>query len=321
MRHDKAALVLEMARMLAASAEGLTLDELGERLGLKRRTTERMRDAVWNLFPHMEALDEPPTRRFRIPGGLDALFQAPTSDELAALRRAAEADEREGASGSAALLRSLERKALAATRAGARRRLSVDADARAQAQAVAVHPGPRPVEDPAVRGPIDEAIVALKALAFDYGGRRREVTPYGLLFARSNYLVAVEKGQAEPKTFRLDRMARVETLDRAAAPPEDFSLQAYADESFGIYRDEAEDVELIVSPEGAEDALRWRFHPTQTVEPRPDGSVRVRFRSRGMRELAWHLFSWSGQVRIVRPERLRTIFVEELEASRTAVIG
>jgi predicted DNA-binding transcriptional regulator YafY len=316
MRHDKAALVLEMARMLAASAEGLTLDELGERLGLKRRTTERMRDAVWSLFPHMEVLEDPPTRRFRIPGGLDALFQAPTPDELAALRRAAEADEREGAKASAAHLRSLERKALAATRAQARRKLSVDADARTQAQAVAVHPGPRPVEDPTVLGPIEEAIVALRALAFDYGGRRREVTPYGLLFARSNYLVGVEAGQAEPKTFRLDRMSRVETLDRFAAPPEDFSLQAYADESFGIYRDEPEDVELLVRPEAAEDALRWRFHPTQSVEPLPDGSVRVRFRSRGMRELAWHLFSWSGQVRIVTPDRLRETFAAELAAAR-----
>lgn len=319
MRHDKAALVLEMARMLAASAEGLTLDELGDRLGLKRRTTERMRDAVWSLFPHMEAIEDPPTRRFRIPGGLDALFQAPTPDELAALRRAAEADEREGATAAAALLRSLERKALAATRAQARRKLAVDADARAHAQAVAVAPGPRPVEDPAVRGPIEEAIVALKALAFDYGGRRREATPYGLLFARSNYLVAAETGSSEPKTFRLDRMSNVKALERFAAPPEDFSLQAYADESFGIYRDDPEEVELIVSPAGAEDAMRWRFHPTQTVTPLSDGTVRVRFRSRGMRELAWHLFSWSGQVRIVRPERLKAVFAAELEASRRAL--
>ena len=46
MRHEKAGRLLELARMLAATAEGLTLDEMAERLGVGRRTAERMRDAV-----------------------------------------------------------------------------------------------------------------------------------------------------------------------------------------------------------------------------------------------------------------------------------
>ena len=89
MRHDKAAQVLELARMLASSAEGLTLDEMAAALGVSRRTAERQRDAVRNVFPQMEEVDDPPTRRFRIPSGLDALFQTPSAEELAALRRAA----------------------------------------------------------------------------------------------------------------------------------------------------------------------------------------------------------------------------------------
>jgi pimeloyl-ACP methyl ester carboxylesterase len=46
MRHEKGARLLELARMLAGSAEGLSLDEMGERMGVGRRTVERMRDAV-----------------------------------------------------------------------------------------------------------------------------------------------------------------------------------------------------------------------------------------------------------------------------------
>src|SRR5260221_13286 len=170
MRHEKAGRLLELARMLAGTAEGLTLDDMAERLGVGRRTAERMRDAVRDVFPQLEEVDDPPTRRFRIPAGPDGPFQAPTG----------------GGPG-----------------------------------------GPRPA---------------------------------------------------------------------AGSRPEGFSLQDYADESFGIYQDDTEDVVLRILPASAEGALRWRFHANQQVEPQPDGSVIVRFRASGMRELAWHLFTWGDQV-------------------------
>ena len=58
MRHDKAGTLLELARHLAASAEGLTLDEMASRIGAARRTAERMRDAIEQLFPQIETLQE-----------------------------------------------------------------------------------------------------------------------------------------------------------------------------------------------------------------------------------------------------------------------
>src|SRR5450432_2115167 len=91
MRHEKGARLLKLARLLAGSAESLTLDEMAQALGVGRRTAERMRDAVREVFPNLEEIDDPPTRRFRIPGGLDGVFQSPDADELAALRGAADA--------------------------------------------------------------------------------------------------------------------------------------------------------------------------------------------------------------------------------------
>src|SRR5881396_3231140 len=117
MRHEKAGRLLELARLLASTAEGLTLDEMAERLGVGRRTAERMRDAVREVFPQMEEVEDPPTRRFRIPSGLDGLFQAPTVEELAALATAAEMLAAAGAQTRARALRSLEQKVLSATRA------------------------------------------------------------------------------------------------------------------------------------------------------------------------------------------------------------
>jgi predicted DNA-binding transcriptional regulator YafY len=318
MRHEKGAKLLELARLLASTAEGLTLDEMAAELGVGRRTAERMRDAVREVFPQLEEIDDPPTRRFRLPGGgLDGVFQAPDADELAALRGAADVLAASGARVRAQALRTLERKILASLRAVARRRLAPDMEALVQAETIAVHAGPRPFEDAEALAAVRTAIKALCALKFRYEGgstpgRMREVTPYGILFGRSNYLVAAENG-GETRSWRLDRIQDLELVDRPAAPPEDFSLQDFADESFGIYHGEVERVVLRIAPERAADALAWRFHANQTVERQADGTVRVEFRAGGMLELAWHLFTWSDAVEIVEPPSLSRVMVEELE--------
>ncbi|HWA59743.1 MAG TPA: YafY family protein [Caulobacteraceae bacterium] len=316
MRHDKAARLLTLARMLAGSAEGLTLDEMAAELGVGRRTAERLRDAVREVFPQLEEIDDPPTRRWRIGGGLDGLFQAPDADELAALRGAAETLAAQGAGVRARALRELERKILASMRAPARRRLAPDMEALVQAETIAVHAGPRPFEDAGVLAAVRTAIKGLGTVGFTYHGgsapgRRREVTPLGILFGRSNYLVASENGGA-PRSWRFDRIRDLELLDRPGAAPADFSLQAFADESFGIYHGAMEDVVLIVDADRAADALAWRFHANQTVESLPDGRVRVTFRAGGMLELAWHLFTWSDAIEVVSPPALKAVLVEEL---------
>lgn len=327
MRHEKAQNLLLLARMLAGSAEGLTLDEMAAAIGVGRRTVERMRDAVREVFPQLEEIDDPPTRRFRIPSGLDGLYQAPSADELVALRTAAEALQSAGAKARAAALSSLETKIMSAMRSSARRRLAPDVEALLQAETIAVQAGPRPFEDEHVLALARQAIKSLCALQFRYDGgsapgRVRKVAPYGLLFGRSNYLVAAELGEAgairEARNWRLDRMAEIAVLATPAPPPPQFSLQDYADQSFGIYQDDVEDVVLKVLPHGAEDGARWRFHVHQSVESQPDGSLIIRFRASGMTELAWHLFSWGNRIVILEPARLRQVLAEQIaQASKS----
>jgi predicted DNA-binding transcriptional regulator YafY len=320
MRHDKATDLLELARRLAGSAEGLTLDEMAEAIGVGRRTAERMRDALYALFPQMEDVPDGPTKRFRIPSGLDGLFQSPTTEELLELTKAAEALRQAGAEPRARVLQSLERKIRSAMRSTALRRLAPDVEALARAETIAVQAGPRPYEDERLIADLRQALMAMSAVRFAYHGGStpgavRTVAPFGLMFGRANYLVALELGGAEPRNWRLDRIKAVEVLDTPAPPPSDFDLDAYANRSFGIYQDTVEEVVLRVLPHGAEDALGWRFHPTQNINPQPDGSVLVSFRASGMLELAWHLFSWGDKVEILAPESLKTVMRQELEAA------
>jgi predicted DNA-binding transcriptional regulator YafY len=231
---------------------------------------------------------------------------------LAALRGAADLLEAAGAGVRAASLRVLERKILGQARASARRRIAPDIEALVQAETIAVHAGPRPFEDEAVLAAVREGIKSLRSLTFIYDGgrtpgRRREVIPFGILFGRSNYLVAAEVDGAAggARSWRLDRVRCVSITERAAAPPPEFSLADFALESFGIYHDGPEDVVLRILPARADDARAWRFHASQVVDSLEDGSVEVRFRAGGMRELAWHLFTWGGDVEIIGPAALK----------------
>ncbi len=320
MRHEKAALLLDLARRLAASAEGLTLDEMAQAVGVGRRTAERMRDAIWDLFPQMEELPDGAAKRFRIAGGLNGLFQTPTTEELLELSKAASGLQASGAGPRARTLEALERKIRAAMRSASLARIVPDLEALVQSETIAVQAGPRPFEDEALIAVVRQALMAMKALGFTYlggsrPGARREVTPYGLMFGRANYLVAAEEGGAEPRNWRLGRIRDIEVLDRMAARPPDFDLQSYANRSFGIYQEDVEDVALRILPASAEEALSWQFHPSQRVAAQPDGSVVVTFRASGMRELAWHLFTWRDQIEILAPSRLRELMLEELELS------
>lgn len=324
MRHDKAAMVIDLARRLAASAEGLSLDEMARDMGVSRRTAERMRDAVFMLFPTVEEVSDPPSKRWRIRGGLSAFEQAPTATEMLELTKAATALRAAGEPARAAALEALERKLKAAMRSTTLNRMAPDLEALVRAETIAVQAGPRPSADEAMLTAIRGAILAQQPLGFTYSRpgaepRRRSVAPCGVMFGRANYLVAADRETGRIQTFRLDRMSHVAAQEGVAIPPPDFDLNVFASQSFGIYQDEIEEVVLRIAPEGAAEARGWRWHPTQTFEDQPDGSVVVRFRASGMRELAWHLFTWGEQAVILAPERLKAVMAGELAAAERAL--
>ncbi|MFA4949315.1 helix-turn-helix transcriptional regulator [Brevundimonas sp.] len=324
MRHEKAGMMIELARRMAASAEGLTLDDIVREMDVGRRTAERMRDAILDLYPQTEEVSDWPHKRWRIRGGLSAFEQAPTAEELVELTRAAQGLRATGEPGRAQALESLERKLKSAIRSTTLNRLAPDLEALVRAETLAVQAGPRASADEAVLAEVRQAVLAGQPLGFIYSrpgaeARRRVMTPCGLMFGRANYLVAAEPDSGTIKTFRLDRMSAVKAEPGTATPPADFDLQVFAGQSFGIYQDAIEDVVLKITPEGAAEARVWRWHPTQSLEDQPDGGVIVRFRASGMRELAWHLFSWGQQVRILAPERLKTVMADELAAAQAAL--
>ncbi len=246
--------VLALARELAASAEGLTLDEMAGVVHASRRSAERMRDAVEAAFGPLGRIEDGRKIRFRLAArSLGNFAAAPTAEELTELENAARALEATGAASRAASLRTLRQKIGASLREADRRRLSVDVEAQLRAEAFACAVGPRPLADPAVLGKLREALLAGVQITFNYGDppRWRKVVPYGLLFGPRAYLVARAAHRDEPVLFRLDAIHDVKALDEPGAPPADFDLKAYAERSFGVFHEAPEEVVLRFAPSAA----------------------------------------------------------------------
>lgn len=320
-RLEKAANLLTLAQLLAASAEGMTLDEIASQFSVNRRTAERMRNAVQDLFPGFESVVDGKQRRFRIRGGLGAFFIAPSVSELAELETACKGLQQAGHQPRAALLRTLQTKITAALRDTTRLKMATDMEALCRAEAIARHVGPHAITDELTLQLLREALIAMTRVRFSYPlvdrpeGYVRTVVPYGLLFGANAYLVGREAGRPDPFLWRLDRMRGLKLTTQAGGPPKGFDLDAYAARSFGTYQEPPVHVVLRFAPEAAEAAARMMFHPTQETRRLEDGRLEISFVAGGKLEMVHHLFTWGTMVEIVEPPELRDLIISELKAA------
>jgi predicted DNA-binding transcriptional regulator YafY len=321
MRSEKPADLLKLAQALAASAEGMTLDEMAAFSGVGRRTVERRRDAIEHVFGPLDRDEDGRQVRFRMNGrGLGSFATAPTSEELSELENAIRACVAARDEGRAAVLRSLERKIRASLRAAERLRLDPDIEGRLRAEAFASQVGSRPYADPQILTALREALLNRRMVKFRYGEDRddwprpRKLIPYGLLFGPRFYLVASVRNRPEPVLFRLDRIRKLEVVDEPGAPPEGFNLNAWASRSFGVFQEEPQDIVLHFDVSAAGDARAYLFHPTQTFVDEPDGSLTVKFRAAGLLQIAHHLMTWGTTVTILAPDDLKNIMWEAVDA-------
>ncbi|PEQ10309.1 WYL domain-containing protein [Novosphingobium sp. PC22D] len=311
---------LTLVHLLSESSEGLTLDEMAHALGVTRRTAERLRDALREEFDIEERLDDR-TKRFFIRETLRRAYTRPTAAEVAALEAEVAAAQTRR-TGHAAQLESLLIKVKSALDSRERSRLAPDLDALVRLQRSRVVAGPALDPDPAVLAAIQGAILAGSCIEFDYvpegasEAKWRRVVPLGLIHGPTTYLVGQfpirhDRPVPDPVFFRLDRMTGARASNTPGCAPDDWDLDAWLAQGFGIWREEDHEIVLRVLPSAVEKAKRWRFHPGQQIENDGD-ELLVRFRSGGLREIAEHLFTWGGDIRIEAPEALRKVMRERV---------
>lgn len=323
-RNEKLHRLLTLVHALGESAEGLTLDEMADIIGADRRTAERLRDVIAVHFD-LEDRQDDRRKRFRIPGALSSPFTQASAAEIAALEGEVRAARRSG-SAQAPQLESLLGKVQATLKREVKSRMAPDLEPLVSLQRHHVPAGPAIPVPPDIVAQIQGAMMAGQCLEFDYSpdaGRTgwRKVVPVGLIHGPTTYLIGrMPDRDLDPVPYRLDRMSEVRASNTPGCPPDDWDLDAWMAESFGIWREAGHAIVLRVDPEAAMRARQWRFHPQQEmIEDGESGALIVRFRSGGLREIAEHLFTWGGLVAILAPEELRETMRERLEAGQGAI--
>ncbi|WP_223806871.1 YafY family protein [Novosphingobium sp. LASN5T] len=312
---------LHLVRALTESIEGLTLDEMAAEVSVKRRTVERMRNVIQMHFDLDDSI-EGRSKRFRIKDSPGRAYTRPNAQEVAALQAVVDAGQRDGTP-QVESLRSLLAKIKAALDSRERQRLDNDLDLLTRLQRSRVAAGPAVIASPKDLTTIQAAILTGQCVEFDYSpdsaasASWRRIVPYGLIHGPITYVLGKRPDRDDlPYLFRLDRMDQVRQSDVLGCPPEDWDLDVWLADSFGIWREDGHDIVLRVRPDAVERARAWRFHPHQQLEEDGD-ELRVRFHSGGLLELANHLFAWAGDLVIEEPVALKEIMARRLMVAQS----
>ena len=161
----------------------------------------------------------------------------------------------------------------------------------------------------------------LSFLYFDYDGRcnrvyrkegeRYEVNPLGMVYSGENfYLVCFHDKYDNPASYRIDKMEDVQVEESKITIKkqfENFDLNAYKRETFGMYYGEKTDVTLNFPPELL-DVVRDRFG---AIDPKSNGySYMVNATVRVSRTFFAWIAMFEGKVKIIGPQKVKDSYGE-----------
>ncbi len=103
-----------------------------------------------------------------------------------------------------------------------------------------------------------------------------DIHPYALVHHKgAHYIIAWSKDHGEIRTFRVDRVSKVDHLKLQFTRPTEFDPETYLEHSFGIFTSDAPPQTVRVR--FASGVIRIleekRFHPSQHLLPQRDGSL------------------------------------------------
>lgn len=320
-------------RFLEQSRQGLRARELHQRLdeAVSERTLYRdLQDLQDAGFPLIKDDDD----RWRCPapgGGSDPgghsvpihtseLLAVLLSEELLAPMRSAEVTD-----------------ALSSLRSKITALLSPSGRAYAEelkGHLIATFVGPGDYRDNPIVRDVEDAIARQHRVEITYWSRsradagsdagaasQRTVDPYLLWIADARlYLVGWCHLRDAVRTFSVDRIRAIAILDQSFDPDPGFDARAFTGSGLGAWSGERRRVELEFTPAVAHLAHERRYHATQTVTERPDGSARVMMHVAGLPHVAAWVASFGGQIIVRSPQPLIEM-VREVHVSGLAAHG
>lgn len=314
-RLNKTEQIIELAMMFQNSYCGLCIEDIEHHFECSRRSAERMKALLFDLFP--EKVEEVPTsekkKRWRfVKGAMNALISF-TADDFANLEylKGLSNDENKRKE-----LDELIAKIKALTPQKNLQSLDTDVSAIMESEGFAVRQYSGVNIEPKILEELRTSMLAFKKIQFNYPikGEIKTITlnPYGLVIADKYYLVGYNEYVGDLRQYRVDKIRELAILDEYFEKDEKFSLTEYSNNSFGIYQEKPIDIVLEFDKSVANDVLNYHFHPTQKIKQLKNENVQVEFTSGGTYAICQELFKWGCSVKIQKPVELKDYYKQYL---------
>lgn len=314
-RLNKTEQIIELAMMFQNSYCGLCIEDIEHHFDCSRRSAERMKALLFDLFP--EKVEEVPTfekkKRWRfIKGTMNALISF-TADDFANLEylKGLSNDENKRKE-----LDELIAKIKALTPQKNLQSLDTDVSAIMESEGFAVRQYSGVNIEPKILEELRTSMLAFKKIQFNYPikGEIKTITlnPYGLVIADKYYLVGYNEYVGDLRQYRVDKISNLTILDEYFEKDEKFSLTEYSNNSFGVYQEKPIDIVLEFDKSVANDVLNYHFHPTQKIKQLKNENVQVEFTSGGTYAICQELFKWGCSVKIQKPVELKNYYKQYL---------
>ena len=144
----------------------------------------------------------------------------------------------------------------------------------------------------------------------------RKVDPYKIWFYEGTiYIIGRCHLRNQIRTFVLDRVHMLNTLDETFDIPEKFDFQTYIRHSFKVMHDELFTVRIMISPAWARYVGEKIWHESQMIQKHLDGAIEIIFRVAGLSEIKRWVLGLGPEAFVKAPDELKMMVQADLEQS------
>lgn len=142
-----------------------------------------------------------------------------------------------------------------------------------------------------------------------------DIHPYALVHHKGAlYIIAWSKDHNEIRTFKIDRVSKVDHYALQFTRPVDFDAAAYLAHSFGIFSSDGppQTVRVRFAPSVVRILEERQFHPSQKLTPQRNGGIIAEYTLASFEEFTSWILSFGPQAEVLEPAELRVSITKTL---------
>ena len=179
--------------------------------------------------------------------------------------------------------------------------------------AVTFRPSGPPASDLESFQALSNALLESQEVSFQYKKpgdgfeTERRVHPYHLgCIGGIWYLIAFDLGRKAIRTFALARISKLKNLNRRFTRPESFSIEEMLSDSFSAFEGaNAQQVRILLDPLAASLTSERKWHPSQKMTYRKDGSAELSLKVGLAPDLEAWILGWGPRAKVLAPTALK----------------